>query len=707
MRLETARILRYGIAPALMAGLTALGCSATAGDDADTSDSELNARAPDATGMGPLATTSAEYKFASSVDPDVLTDRHTELWAQVYRPAELNATGKHPLVVFLHGNHGTCGRGENPRIDNNSQYTMQGTCPPGYVVVPNHLGYSYLATRLASWGYIVVSINANRGITAGGGVTGDFGLNLARGRLVLKHLQKLSEWNAEAGTTPSSLGFDMAGLIDFENVGMMGHSRGGEGVRAAYNQYFDSGSPWPERIKSPVGFKGIFEIGPVDGQTGRTLNALGTAWNVLLPMCDGDVSDLQGMKPFDRMLGATTETAATPKSMFAVYGTNHNFYNTEWQTSDSRGCSGHAPIFAPTGQIGSEAQRATGMHSLLAFFRAYVGKNRERAFNQTFDTRFQVPETLEAITRIERSYADAIHPDQVIALEDFSAAAGTSQAGLPIVAQNATLNHGSVPGHDRTYRGGAVAWTQGGPDSFLEIPFAAEGAGVDASKMMTFDMRISPQARTGSGSTATSFSIQLVNADGSLSGAVKLKDYLELLPNGGHIVLQTARVPVTDFPGANLAAVRGVRFVFDDSPQGSVYLASLRFSRAPAPAATPTIGDLLPTGGDDRAGETVTFETGNSIAAIHPNASNEIEVELVAESGFPVMDALPALRVGDRTVVLSRYADDGDTHKMVFRMTPEEFQASPDNATVKVRYGLERASYEWNFGRLDKSRLAR
>src|SRR4029079_10947930 len=100
-----------------------------------------------------------------------------------------------------HGNHATCGRfeGAGPgRFDINVQYTFTGTCPPGYVVVPSHAGYTYLAERLASWGYIVVSIKANRGVNAAPGVADDRGLNLRRGRLVLQHLQRLRRWDAAA-----------------------------------------------------------------------------------------------------------------------------------------------------------------------------------------------------------------------------------------------------------------------------------------------------------------------------------------------------------------------------------------------------------------------------------------------------------------------------------------------------------------------------
>ena len=83
--------------------------------------------------------------------------------------------------MFLHGNHATCGRfagAGSGRLDVNVQYTFTGTCPAGYVVVPSHEGYGYLAARLASWGYIVVSINANRGVNAAPGVQFDGGLNL-------------------------------------------------------------------------------------------------------------------------------------------------------------------------------------------------------------------------------------------------------------------------------------------------------------------------------------------------------------------------------------------------------------------------------------------------------------------------------------------------------------------------------------------------
>lgn len=677
-------------------------CSPSGKEAADIQD--LGAAAADATGVGPAEVTSSEYKLPAGVDADVLAGRATEVWARVYRPKQMAEGEKHPVLVFLHGNHGTCGRGTNPRRDDNVQYTTSGTCPTGYVVTPNHEGYAYIAERLASWGYVVVSINANRGITAGAGVAGDGGLNLARGRLILKHLSLLSQWNKEAGTTPESLGFDLAGKLDFSNVGMMGHSRGGEGIRAAYEQYRDEGSPWPARIDAALKIKAMFEIGPVDGQTGRVLNADGTAWNVILPMCDGDVSNLQGMKPFDRMLPMTSEASAQPKGMFAVWGANHNYFNTEWQESDSSGCRGtnHQPLFQ-SGVSGSEKQRATGLHALMGFFRAHVGANAELAFNNAYDPQYALPPALDQVTHIGRAYSDASSASQVLIVEDFTKPAGTSLGGQDIVSSNVTVANSTPPEHDTALKAALVKWTEAGENTSLTIPWAATGDGADASTMKTLDFRTGVQNSTVASLGTQNFHVQLVNADDSLSEKVSLSDYLTLTA-GGHVILETVRIPLGDFKNANLAKVRGVKLSFDDTSNGSIYVAAVRFSRAAASAAPVNPGtpgnDATPPGAAD---EVVPVTTGNAVNALRVRPSTDVDVELASTTPFPVLDELARLRVNGKDVVLSRYSDEGDIHKIVFTMTAADFAAAPDGAQIKVRYGADKATHEWDFGTLNKS----
>src|SRR4029434_5112898 len=86
----------------------------------------------------------------------------------------------------------------------------------------------------------------------------------------------------------------------------------------------------------------------------------------------------------------------------------------------------------------------------------------------------------------------------------------------------------------------------------------------------------------------TNFSIRLVSANGTLSNAVQLRDYLSLTgPVGslvygfgfgavGHPILQTARIPLGAFGNAGIVSnLRGVRFTFDDTRRDEIYLANL------------------------------------------------------------------------------------------------------------------------------------
>ncbi len=388
------------------------------------------ATAIDPTAIGPYQVAESEYHLPAGIDPLVDPTVVTELWARIYRSLDGGHTA-HPLLVFLHGNHATCGHyvpGPLGRVDDNSQYTTTGTCPAGYVVVPNHVGYAYVADKLASLGYVVVSINANRGINAAAGVVGDRGLNLRRGRLVLRHLQQLAQWNRSGGA-PASLGFDPTGTIDFSHVGLFGHSRGGEGMLAAYNFYQDPGSTWPSLIGTPITFQAMFELAPVDGQTARTFVADNIPWTVLLPFCDGDVSDLEGVKVFDRTLSDLGETVPHKKSVYAVWGANHDFFNTQWQTSDSMGCSGagNTPLFDIAGDA-STAQQIASTYAVMSLFRAHVGAWPLAAFGMLLDPAFDLPKPLAAVTNFERSFSDSADLGPSLPLDDFTSAGISSAA---------------------------------------------------------------------------------------------------------------------------------------------------------------------------------------------------------------------------------------------------------------------------------------
>jgi hypothetical protein len=598
--------------------------------------------APDPTDSGPYTVASSEYKISARRDVLVAPFTVTELWARIYRPTD--AKGPRPVIVMLHGNHATCGRIDPAfpgRVDDDSTYTETGKCPDGYVVAPSHEGYAYLANKLASWGYFVVSINANRGINAGWGDDDDFGLNLRRGRLILRHLVMLDRLNTtNAGT--KLLGVNLRGKLDFNQIGLFGHSRGGEGVRAALTQYRDVGSIWPSQFRNKPRIRALFELAPVDGQTNRVLNAEGVAWNVLLPTCDGDVSDLQGQRVFDRMITARAETTPSPKSMFTVEGTNHNFYNTEWQQSDSQGCYSTDPkqpvVFDPAA-AGSENQRLTALYPVTAFFRAHLGNDPVDVFGNLFEPGYQLPDTLTAVTRFRRTYTDNVARKGSLVLDDFvrpigagETKIGNSSSGLKYFAQ------GSVAEHEPASQFGVLAWDTTVLRSKGEMPFyqasaTLPGAGLSLSKYETLEFRLGLACKgyaesAGFGceaepalnpSGSTDFSVVIVGADGFTSEAVPLSRYVRPLapvglsygpiiineepkvmssilpgneppdfPTGsGHPVLETVRIPLADFALPKGARVRGARLIFNREAIGAIYLGNMRFTRV-LQAATDT-----------------------------------------------------------------------------------------------------------------------
>lgn len=552
------------------------------------------------------------------------------------------------MIVILHGNHGDCERNSTPEptmpppppgVDLRQRfmdpwYARTGSCDDPntdtfdesvyYDVVPNHRGYDYLGQKLASHGYIVVSINANRGIHIGNVPgTPDPALILPRANLVLRHMQKLREWNNcttnPACQTPASLGVDLRSKLDFTNVGLLGHSRGGQAVRASYNKYKETGSVWQSRIPG-LSIKGIFEIGPTDFETNTGIIANpaskfvvnGTKWNILLPMCDSDVFSLVGMNSYDRtLLSLSSDNPATQKSTFTVQGANHNFYNTVWNYHDlgfdSVGdyrCVGHDPLWT-VGAIGSEKQRQTAISSVVAFVRANVGNTTVPNYNQNFDPRFESPSAIQNITRVERGFTPSPNSTLTTVFEDFSGLTiGTVCPSVRCTMNGAGVSNvitNILPYHDESLNVLRVNWTTPGSDRSIQINRTSS---INVVGHQTLDFRISrvPDTAVPSGlnvSGGTNLSVQLAMADGTLSNAVKLCTYAYVDgpsggfdplfdPSGQSIIgiaarkrplLQTVRVPLDSFTTANFSQIRGIKITFDESDFGSIFLTNFRFTK--------------------------------------------------------------------------------------------------------------------------------
>ncbi|MGH8777752.1 alpha/beta hydrolase family protein [Paraburkholderia sp.] len=119
-------------------------------------------------------------------------------WVQYPKSAPDGATHKYPVVVLLHGMHGAG--------------------------VDSFRGYDYLGETLATNGYVVISIDANDVNAEQQGLKGDI-TSTARAQLVLATLDHFFDEQMIKTAYP-----DLAGKLDRDRIGIMGHSRGGEGV---------------------------------------------------------------------------------------------------------------------------------------------------------------------------------------------------------------------------------------------------------------------------------------------------------------------------------------------------------------------------------------------------------------------------------------------------------------------------------------------
>jgi len=709
--------------------------------------------APDATPPGPLATASGEYDLGAMIDTLVLPgctpssgyDCKVDVRAHVYYPTPL--TGTYPVILFLHGNHGTCGISDpslpgDPRDDSRSDYTGTGMCPTGWIESPSYLGYDYMAYRLASYGYVVASIDANRGITAGPGLPGDSGLIKARGIMTLRHLQWLSTWNRHGGT-PAGVGVELQGHLDFSNTGLMGHSRGGDGVRAAYDDYIASGSIWPGMIPDPVTFKGVFEIAPVDFLGN---NSKGVAWNIIAGLCDGDVSDIEGIRPYDRDILPPFEPTPYQKSSIMIWGANHNFFNSQWQISDASSLSPPYPADCTgAGQValfpvspGSPQQRLTTMTALMAFFRGNVGSGADPTFNRNFNPWWGIPATVTDEGGMMQPYPTTADrgftpPVPIKVFEDFTGQTGTSSYGFPNDASNITIVHGTVPNHDASLRSGRISWTTSGPNTYFQTNWTAAGSGMSIASYRTLELRVSRQSSSLNPTTPTDFSISIRTSGNSATGTVKLSHYTD--PNfvgqpghqsvlqgpvgssdgGLHPILQTVRIPLTDFPGygnAIAGRVHGIRLIFDQTASGAIYVANIRLSNQPVTQgpemdvadAVELMQQSEPPAPRVHPGVVTSLRRLPAVAQLR--GAPGVEIEITSDKPFPARNAMLTLRVGEKSFTLSHYVG-GDWHHVVFSLTDAEFASLSSGDPMLVQYGPKPLGDVWNIGRLDKQAIGK
>ena len=553
------------------------------------------AQTPDPGAQGPLAVTREEYDYGAQAFRPAGFPASVELKASVHYPTGLPG-GPYPVVVFLHGRHATCYR--------STSATLRWPCMSNEQPIPSYQGYDYISQVLASHGYIVVSVSAN-GINAYDNNVTDLGMQ-ARAELVQRHL---GQWNTFNTTGAAPFGTKFVGKVNLQRVGTMGHSRGGEGVAKHFLHNQSLGSPY--------GVRAVFPLAPVDFNRPVVNNA---ALSVILPYCDGDVNDNQGVHFFDdARYNLAGDTGA--KHTIQVMGANHNYYNTVWTpglfpagTADDWGYTtggsldAHCGTGAGNKRLTAAQPRGTALAYISAFMRAYVGgeaqflpyltgeaappasaqtTNLHVSYHAPAATRRDVNRLLTSTNLTTNTLGGATTQSGLTPHDLCGGDSPQPQHCLPLTQATTRQPH-TVPSARATTKRGLSQLRTGWSALATytnDLPLGARD--VSGFQALTFRVSVNFADSRNSANAAQNFTVLLTDGAGNTSGALVGNHSAALFyPPGSvgpvpKVLLNTVRIPVSAFSGVNLSDIRSVQFRFDQNLTGALLISDVAFASAP------------------------------------------------------------------------------------------------------------------------------
>src|SRR5258706_851813 len=381
------------------------------------------------------------------------------------------------------------------------------------------------------------------------------------------------------------------GKIDFGHIGLIGHSRGGEGVLAAQNLNTSRGLGH--------NIRGIVSIAPTNNQD-FVHNT--TPYLVIYGSSDGDVSGAaDGVNPF-----LIYDRAGTPKAMVFIYGAIHNRFSTNADWLDPN-------------NIDNDDARAISEADHQNIAKGYATAFFERHFRQIqeFDSQFKRNGRPPSVAAVEihhqfsetgalvvDNFDDAGHNAAQNALTlpvtQTDLANPTGQA-TPLVEFD--LHAGAPPFVHATF-GGLIAWDSntavyrsalGSRDvtAFQVLAFRVTqrlGSGRNpANTAQDFFVRLTDTADRSAAvqlSTVTSIPFPFQRHDHSVhAGPLGSQRFVDVLPDSPALnksALKTIRLPLTAFktenPQLDLGALKTLAFEFRQTARGEIVIDDVEFS---------------------------------------------------------------------------------------------------------------------------------
>lgn len=484
----------------------------------------------------------------------------------VWLPPE-GARAPHPLIVVAHGNHP--------------------------MPVPSHGGFGYLCDALARAGYVCASVdlrflNASYTADAFGGLDGD---RAVRAWMLLEHLALWRTWSATSG-------HPLAGVADLDQVGLVGHSRGGAAVVLAAEWNALGRIPGAPEVALPerFGIRSVsalapIEIRPADHRADGLPTLDGISYLALHGGRDADVRAFEAALQYERT--RTEGASGALKQSLYLDRANHNHFNTLWHPVDK------PPLLAPLvdrrGIMSGEAQRAVTTAVVVHFLDAVHRGSRDgdwlasaealvaRIGDQGVAHRFRDAATLEIAGFDE----DA---DPVTA----TVAGGRIVSDGLVLAREERLEMRwqGVYSPSRALR---LAWARepGRRAPQLIVALPGDTAGLGSRDALLLDLAVDPRDPRTHG--AVTLSVELADAAGRRArariagvgkgggpGRARLY-HADCLNPRPEILFETHALRLADFaeadPGFDGTRLREVRLVLDGTREGALLVGGIGLRR--------------------------------------------------------------------------------------------------------------------------------
>ena len=436
--------------------------------------------------------------------------------------APVSPGGPFPFVVFSHGRFH-----EDPYIGH------------------NHEQASYLIEHLASWGFVVASVNLD--------VVGQYGLPAAikqRGEIVLATIAAFQQLDPAL--------YD----IDFEHIGLVGHSRGGEGCLAAWK---NNTAGYPIAAIATIALTNFQE---------QLLE--GVPYLGLLGSKDGDVSNGWPIAVYD-------QAEPAPKLFEYIEGANHFWF------TDSIHFSGEGQAL-----ITREQHHEVARTYITAFLLSTL-HDAPLPLQTLCDGPSLAPVTGPIAIHPLFATPDRLlinHFEEADADPAVNSLGGTSAGEALLTQSEESLDNGAKTFFHRTH-GGWIAFDSSGglPAGTAPVYVEELPGGADASGYTHLALNALQRWNAPLNTADQSQDLHVVLVDGAGQEAQVALSAWGTIPwpitHGGAVpkksVLRTTRIPLREFAEANAALdltdVRFVSLLFDMTPSADLRIDDLSFTR--------------------------------------------------------------------------------------------------------------------------------